>query len=236
MKMTKKKVFVIAVAVCLIAIISMSTLAWFTDSDDVTNKFMIATSDDVEPDDIFSIDVWENVPGKDNNQDDYTYEDILPGDVLKKEVNVENTGYYDQYVRVTVTVSDAAAWMTALNTNGKIPHLNKIVEGFNQPETIWVDYTAAQVGDDLVYTMYYQHILLGDQESIYDGAGKHQDVVTLFTAVKIPETMTVEQAAAFKHEFAIDVKADAVQTENLGINRSQGEGALEAFVAANFAG
>ena len=60
MKMTKKKVFVIALAICLVAIISMGTLAWFNAQDAVTNDFMIADSDDDTPNEIFSVDVWEN--------------------------------------------------------------------------------------------------------------------------------------------------------------------------------
>ncbi len=229
MKMTKKKVFVAALAICLVAIISMGTLAWFTASDEVTNKFYVADSDDTDPSDIFSIDVWENTPAGDKDPDGYEYKDILPGDVLKKEVNVENTGYYDQYVRVTVTVSDAQAWMNALNTNGAAPKLEQIVDGWDRNANVWVDNSAEVVDDTIVYTMYYNHILLGDQETIYDNAGAHSDVVTVFTAVKIPSTLTVEQAAAFESNFEINVKAEAVQTENLGIDRSQGEGAKEAF-------
>ncbi len=229
MKLTKKKVFVAALAVCLAAILSMGTLAWFSAQDDVTNKFYIASSDDTDPEDIFSIDVWENTPDGDKDPDGYEYKDILPGDVLKKEVNVENTGYYDQYVRVTVTVSDAQAWMTALNTNGVAPKLEQIVDGWDRNANVWVDNSAEVVDDTIVYTMYYNHILLGDMESIYDNGGVHKDVVTVFTAVKIPSTLTVEQAAAFESNFEINVKADAVQTENLGLNRSQGDGAEEAF-------
>ena len=231
MKMTKKKVFVSALAVCLLAILSFGTLAWFNATDEVTNKFMIATSDDVNPEDIFSVDVWENTPDGDKDQDGYEYKDILPGDVLKKEVYVENTGYYDQYVRVTVTVSDAKAWMDALNTKGAIPKLEQIVDGWdrNASPNVWVDNSSELVDDTLVYTMYYNNILLGDEESIYDNGGVHKDVVTVFTAVKIPQSLTVEQAAAFKTNFEINVKAEAVQTENLGLNRSNGDGALEAF-------
>ncbi len=230
MKFTKKKVFVAALAVCLVAILSMGTLAWFSAQDDVTNKFYIASSDDTDPDDIFSIDVWENTPDGDKDQDGYEYKDILPNDVLKKEVNVENTGYYDQYVRVTVTVSDAAAWMDALNTNGKAPKLEQIVEGYDPNANVWTDTSVEITSDDtLVYTLHYMHILLGDQESIYDNGGVHSNVVTVFTAVKIPASLTVEQAAAFKTNFEINVKAEAVQTENLGLNRANGDGALEAF-------
>ena len=231
--MTKRKIFVVALSLCLVATLSMGTLAWFNAEDSIENKFLIADSDDDTPDEIFSIYVWENTPDKDKNQDPYTYKDILPGDVLKKEVNVENTGYYDQYVRVTVTVSDAAAWMTALKTNGAAPKLEKIVDGYDPNANVWVDTSVEidTVNDKLVYTMYYNGILLGDQDSIYDGAGVHKDVVTVFTAVKIPESLTREEAAEFKTAFEITVKAQAVQTENLGVDRTAGEGALEAFTA-----
>ena len=68
MKLTKKKVFVAAIALCLIAIISAGTLAWFQASDEVTNKFMIADSDqDGTPD--FSVDVWENDPADPEEKD-----------------------------------------------------------------------------------------------------------------------------------------------------------------------
>ena len=225
MKVTKKKVLLASLAVCLLALLSARTLAWFTDSKEVVNEFQIATSEDTEKDDIFSVDVWENTPEGEKDQDGYVYEDILPGDVLKKEANVENTGYYDQYIRVTVTVSDAAAWQSALNTT-KVPKLEDIVNGWDRNANIWVDNSSEIVDDKIVYTMYYNGILQGDMESIYDN---HKSVVTVFTEVKIPQSLTVEQAVAFKNNFAISVKADAVQTENLGIDRSQGEGAKEAF-------
>ena len=78
----KKKVFIIALAVCLIAILSFSTLAWFTDKDTVENEFLVAGSDDQDPDEIFSVDVWENTPEGIEDQDGYTYNDIQPGDKL----------------------------------------------------------------------------------------------------------------------------------------------------------
>ena len=230
MKMTKKRVFAVALAVCLLAILSSGTLAWFNAQDDVTNQFYIASSDDTNPEDIFSIDVKENTPESDGDQDGYEYKDILPGDVLKKEVIVENTGYYDQYARVTVVVSDAAAWMDALKTNGKAPKLEQIVEGYDPNSNIWTDTSVEITADDtLVYTLYYRNILLGAQDSIYDNGGVHAASVTVFTAVKIPTSLTVEQAAAFQTNFQITVKAEAVQTENLGLDRTQGDGAKEEF-------
>ena len=62
MKLTKKKVLVGALAVGLIATISVGSLAWFSDEDVVENKFKIADSTDDDPEDIFSIDVKEDTP------------------------------------------------------------------------------------------------------------------------------------------------------------------------------
>ena len=202
--MNKKKLLSLALAVIMLAILSFGTLAWFSDDDEVTNNFYIATSDDsTDPDDIFSVDVWENTPDGDNDQDGYEYDDILPGDLLKKDVYVENTGAYDQYVRVTVTISDAEAWINALGADFDV---TKVFVGFDATKWthIWNNLNGAtEIPENIVYVMYYKDILAVD--------GK----INVFTDVQIPTSLTQEQAAAFNGAFYIDVKADAVQTENV---------------------
>ena len=203
MKMTKKKVFVTALAICLVAIISMGTLAWFNAQDEVTNKFMIADSDDDTPDEIFSVDVWENTPDGEKDQDGYEYTDILPGDTLKKEARVENTGYYDQYVRVTVTISDAQAWIAALGADFNVAD---VFDGFVAADWnhIWNNMNGATtIPENFVYVMYYKNIV------------KPGDVINVFNNVKIPTSLTREEAVAFGGNFDITVKAEAVQTENV---------------------
>ena len=203
MKLTKKKVFVSALAICLIAIISMGTLAWFSAQDEVTNNFYIADSDDDTPDKIFSVDVWENTPDGDKDTDGYEYTDILPGDTLKKEARVENTGHYDQYIRVTVTISDAQAWIDALGANFSVAD---VFDGFVASDWnhIWNNMNGATtIPENLVYVMYYKDIV---------EAG---EVINVFNNVKIPTSLTREQAVAFGGNFGITVKAEAVQTENV---------------------
>ena len=203
MKMTKKKVFVTALAICLVAILSMGTLAWFNAQDEVTNKFMIADSDDDTPDEIFSVDVWENTPDGEKDQDGYEYTDILPGDTLKKEARVENTGHYDQYVRVTVTISDAQAWIDALGANFSVAD---VFDGFVAADWnhIWNNMNGATtIPENFVYVMYYKNIV------------KPGDVINVFNNVKIPTSLTREEAVAFGGNFDITVKAEAVQTENV---------------------
>ena len=207
--MGKRKIFIVALAICLVAIISLGTLAWFTDEDQVDNKFYVAGSEDQNPDDVFSIDVWEDDDRDDTNetnadkiQDGIVFDAILPGNDLYKEVNVENTGAYDQYVRAIVTLSDAHLWQELY---GEIyVSLDKIADDLSADFATWsIVYDTES--DTLTYVVYYNKIL------------KPDDVANIFTNVHIPESLTREQAAKMQ-DFTIKVVAEAVQTENVGDN------------------
>ena len=203
MKLTKKKILVAALAVGLIATVSLGSIAWFSDTDKVENKFYIASSDDDNPDDIFSVDVWENTPDGDSDPDGFEYSDIQPGDILKKEANVENTGHYDQYVRVKIKVTDADAWLAVLDKTAGTVRLADIFDGYEGGK--WEHGSCEVTSDDkLVFTIYLKDVLTSGNS------------VEVFKNVKIPADMTTEQAAAFDNEFGVDVVADAVQTQNVG--------------------
>lgn len=227
--MSKKKLLSLSLVVIMIAILSFSTLAWFSDSDDVTNKFHVATSDDPsDPDDIFSVDVWEKVdtdgdgepdtpnPGEDADGGEAVFENILPGAKYLKNPIVENTGAYDQYIRVVVTLSDAQAWVDAL---GYGYDLSKIFVGHD--ETLWTRSVGTHDADNdqLVY-VYYLNKTLAPEET-----------VELFTHVQLPTSLTQEQMAKLNGGFELSIRADAIQTENLGEGVDT---AAEAFAAANW--
>ncbi len=211
MKNKKLKLLVLALAVCLIAVASLGTLAWFTANDSVTNNFYIANSED-DPDAIFSVDVWEDdtladPDGEEKIQGGINYPNILPGDNLYKEVNIENTGSYEQYIRATVTVSDASVWQTIFGET-YVP-LEKLADNLNEKFDVWsVVYDIAE--DTLTYVLYYDSILPAEGE----------DIVTLFTNIHIPEAINRFQAAELAGSFTISVVADAVQTKNVGDNAS----------------
>ena len=201
MKLTKKKVFVVALAVCLLAVASMGTLAWFSAEDEVTNKFLVANSED-DPDEIFSVDVWEKTPGEEKDQDGHDYENIQPGDLLLKEAHVENTGSYDQYIRVTVTISDAQAWIAALGADFNV---TDVFVGFDITKWnhIWNNLSENPAAEEIVYVMYYNGTLGVDED------------ITVFTNVQIPTSLDQYQMAEFGGNFSIKVEADAVQTANV---------------------
>ena len=230
MKFTKKKVFVAALAICLVAIISMGTLAWFSDTDSVSNNFMVTDSDKT-PDDVFSVDVTEfvaddGVTTPTSVTDGYTFEDIAPGDELTKQPFVTNKGEYDQYIRVTVTISDQAAFEDALGES--FPVASAFV---NINTTDLVLESSATENDSLVYVYYVNKIVAP------------ADSIRLFDGVIVPTGLTQQNIAneklsdgvtanTLKDGFTIDIFAEAVQANNTVVNATElnsVEAAREAF-------
>ena len=206
MKLNKKKVLVTSLAVSLIAILSFGTIAWFSDSDSVTNKFMVATSTE-EPDDIFSVEVMEQVDKDgdgdyDGNDatvfDGFTYENILPGDKLVKRPWVHNTGSYDQYIRVKVIVDHAQEW-SDMGAN--------VSELLDVDTSKWtLENANPQIVDNKVTYVYY-----------YNGILAPTKMVRVFGIVEIPSELTQDDMAKFENGvFTMDIVAEAVQTENVG--------------------
>lgn len=202
-KMTKKKVFVVALALCLVAIISFGTLAWFTAQDSVTNEFYVGDST-TDPDNVFGIDVWEVVDeeeiGKGTAEDKgATYENILPGEKLSKEPYLTNTGVHPQYVRAIVTVSEATLLREAME--GAWGDADLFLAGTHENWTL-TDILFTD-DDELVYVYYYNHVLT---------AGATTDA--LFEEVVIPTGMTLDQAQAMEN-FTVSILGQAIQSEHL---------------------
>lgn len=221
MKMTKKKVFVAALAICLVAILSMGSLAWFSAQDSVTNNFYVADSTDNDPDDIFSVDVYEKYDSDDDGtpeeyQRGISYNDILPGDKLDKDAIVKNTGHYDQYIRVIITISDKAVFKSIVESTGAdfdTYDVRQHFVGFDSSKWDLVNSTMDNSGESIQYVLYLNDVL------------KAGDFFSVFTGVEIPEAMTQEHASHFDDDgvwgFTIDVKAQAVQTDNVGDNAAE---------------
>ena len=200
MKMTKKKVFVAALAVCLVAILSLGTLAWFTATDEVENIFKVSTDDETQKPD-FKLDLFEHKADEDGKIDDTeveanTYDNVAPGDKLFKDPTVRNDGQYDMWVRISVTLEDYAAWEAIL---GDDYDFSAILTGVS---TDW-SLDRSTVGTDTL--VYYK-----------DAELAVGDTSTLFTGVEIPgEEFTVDNMPT---EFSLKLVADAIQSDNTGTN------------------
>lgn len=203
--MNKKKLLSLALVVIMVAILSFSTLAWFNDSDSVTNEFYVADSNDTSPDDIFSVDVYEKVPvdaehpdGKEDGG--LKFENVVPGQVLAKAPVVENTGRYAQWVKLTITFSSTTAWNALVDDPQKGPiHLLTLASDF---DTNWKGESFVRGEDTIVYTYYLK-------EALQPGA-----TVNVFTAVNIPTSLDQSDFFGIKDEaITLDIKAEAIQLE-----------------------
>lgn len=227
MKFTKNKVFVAALAICLIAILSMGSLAWFNANDEVTNTFKVAdstTDNDTAPDFSIMVDETSNIidsSGPQRTEDGNTYENILPGDKLAKDPTVTNTSTtYKQYIRVNVIISKAFADQVAeaQGTTANTLDFSRLFDGFDATK-----YEATRVVDSTTLTDYYIYAYY------VNGKINAGDSFTVFTKVNIPNNF-VQSDMAYG-TFNINVKAEAVQTENLGDGVDT---ASEAFAAVNW--
>ena len=210
--MNKRRVLTTAIAVCLIAILSCGTLAYFTSTKSITNKFYTASYDPENPptaDELFSIKIYETAKDGAEDTDGLEYKDILPGQELSKDPTIVNTGKYSAYVRLSVTVTDATAWKTVCQKYSL--NLEDIFGGIN---TKWErkEISEDTAADTLTYVYYLNEELAAGAES------------TLFETVKIPTQLTVEEMTELSY-FEIQITGDAIQSANTGAN------AYEAFTA-----
>lgn len=224
--MNKKKVVVVALAVSLVAILSLGSLAWFNAKDEITNKFYVATSDD-EGAPEFSIDVKENVSndngatlGTGTTDDGNTYEWVVPGDEIKKNPSVTNTGDYDQWVRVNISISqtfaDQVAEAQGVDSYEDID-FERLFTGFDS-DKYEATRTVFEATIDGVEYYTYSYYFIDKLEPIDEDDDTVYCTQQIFEAVNIP-TSFVQDDMSYG-AFQIIVKADAVQADNTGSKAS----------------
>lgn len=202
--MKKNRILAAAVAICLVAILAWGTLAYFTDSDTVTNSFMTATSTDPDQK-LFDVDLYETDVDNDGNVKANTYTDILPGQTMEKDPTVKNTGLYDQYVRLNVTFSNANEWKAACAAHG----IADVTALFGNLNSEWELKETKEENNTITYVYYLNRVLEPEQTS------------TLFDEVTIPESFTINDMNTLK-TFTLTIVADAIQSDNNGTNAVEG--------------
>ena len=212
MRLTRKKVLALALIVCLLAIASAGSRAWFSYTDSVENVFKVADTDGNESPD-FSMALWET--GEDGaHVKEKEYTDLLPGDVLDKDPTVENTGNYDQYIRAYVTFSDASALQDACEKYGLSADLRSWL---NVDGTAWTadDAVKEDANADTVTYIYYLNRVLEKKD------GTTTDKQQQFTTVSIPGAFVSDDLSGDAAVFNVDVDAEALQVENITANNAK---------------
>lgn len=189
--MNKKKI----VTVCLVAALMVTaliggSLAYFTDTENATNTFTVGNVD-IE----LTEDGW--IDGSTAN----------PGVAVTKKPVVNNIGENEAWIRVNVTISDAAAFKAAMQAHN-ITDLATVFAGHDEDYWKRASITEDADADTITYSYYYK-----------EKVAKNASTQPIFTSVTIPAAFTSAEMAAIngdnKDGFKIIVTADAIQTAGL---------------------
>lgn len=214
--MSRKKILTIASVFCMSALAAGVTLAYFTDTDEVTNRFVTQGSFDIqilekESDDGTFVD-------EDDPSGGIEYKNFLPGQRLQKEPFVKNEGSYDEWVRVKVIVPRWSVWKNAFERHG-IPNVGpetfseKVLCEYNTEDWERSGYIEDASNDTLIIKFYLKSKLEPKKESS-----------CVFHYVKIPPEFDAEDLKEdVLGKFDIKLVAEALQADNTGTN------AIEAF-------
>ena len=141
---------------------------------------------------------------------------------------MENTGKYDQYVRVVVTLSDITVWKQALGIESldEAVDLGRFFVVEDNFDDVWyrndADTAYDSANDTLTYVYYYNGVLTATDAA-----------VNFIHAVKIPGELNQNHVESMEGAFELTIKAQAIQTENILANKSADEyrNAIDSFAA-----
>ena len=208
MKM-KNKAFILALSMVLLAAVSvLGTMAYFTDSEAVTNTFTVGSvkinldESAVKPDGTVIQDV-DRV-----TENDY---ELLPGRAYVKDPTVTvKGGSSDAYVRMMVTVNYSSQ-LDAIFAQGGLD-LMSIFVGYDSAKWILHDVTEDVAANTRTYEFRYKEVVAASDSDTPLGS--------LFTGFTVPGGITSEQLASLvtkdaagkiTDQFKIMVEAHAIQ-------------------------
>lgn len=204
--MKKKSILMAAIAVMLVAVLVVGgTLAYFTDTKSATNTFTMGNV-------AITLDETDV-----NNPDARTTKgntyNVYPGQTVKKDPIVHNTGKNAAYIRATVNVSN---WMNLVSAyypdfketfpnDGYKAALNLLVgelgEGWSVVDVVKGDtFTIGQF--DAKFILKYDGTLAAGSET-----------TPMFTQVMVPAGLDNANASTFS---SVKVQAQAIQADGFG--------------------
>lgn len=205
MKKQRKFVFWAASLLLTGALAAGGTLAYLTDKDTVTNKFVVGKVDIVGREPAYSPDP----DGKTNK--------IVPTQVIPKDPRIENTGKNDSYVYMDVSIPIAkviTADSAGRRQNGGTAAETELFT-MNQMSKKWVLMYKKKQNNTMVYTYYYNEVLAPSRTT--------EPLFTSVTAANIIEGQLDEK------EVDIPINYYAIQVLNTGEGNSVGERAVRAW-------
>jgi len=198
---TKSKVLVLMLsAAALVAASVFGTMAYLTDTDNVTNTFTVGRVEIV----LDEADVKTDGTLETNERVQENQYHLLPGHTYIKDPTVTvKAGSEESYVRMMVTVT----FKNPLTDSQLATKLEEIFSGYEAE--IW-NRAAKTVSEERnVITYEYRYYTTADDKSGPNGDGKLEP---LFTALTVPGTYTNE-TIEFLGGMSIVVNAHAIQSD-----------------------
>lgn len=237
--MNKRKLMMLAVAVCMVAILAIGgTLAYFTDTESAQNVFTIGGVDVTlfeskvrAEDDEKGFPGYVDDDGDEQTVKENTYAGLVPGSSICKDPTVTNVGETDAYIRVSIKHNNQDAIFHAFETQEnffasltgiadtmpKVEHMDvawKLSDGTaGKDATNRKEYTLNN--DEKIYVFWFKDVLAT------------KEFITLFTGIQIPAGFVEADMAAFDG-LEINIWADAIQADGFADVKE----AFEAFDAA----
>lgn len=225
--MNKRKLMLVAVALCMVAILGFGgTLAYLTDTDHAKNVFTVGNVDIT----LFESEVAENT--ENNGLLKYTdadgenkwtvqgntYDNLMPGSSVVKDPTVTNVGDNDVYVRILVKYNNNAA---IYNYVSEDMLLTTIVTGLNidgapEMDSAWKLEDGTYADDDDNIKASYENILGNDEHVLAFYVTERlakDETFTLFEGFTVPTSFTATELEAVFGDLQIDITAHAIQAD-----------------------
>ncbi|MBQ8507129.1 MAG: hypothetical protein IJ466_06845 [Clostridia bacterium] len=202
-----KKLAILTVAIALLVCVTVyATVAFFTDTEEVTNTFTVGKVQ-------IKLDEEDLSKGDGSRTEDGNEYHLVPAEIYTKDptVTVEK-GSEPAYVRMIVTVNHYS------KLNGMISggfHPAVLVEGYNDAK--WPLYNASvdTATDTITYEFRYHQVV--------DAKAADVKLDPLFTHFTVPEELTAFQllelmgdSTTKEDDFAIKIVGHAIQTTGFG--------------------
>lgn len=196
----KKRTRLAVAAVSLGALMTVGgTLAWFTDTEEVTNVVTMGKVD---------ITLSETGMGSGMTEDGgLIMEDIMPGDKRYKEAKVDNVGN-DAYVRAKVIVTSSSAGVMNTFVDGNADNDLQMLNFQNQPYSVDWERVVLEDGTVGFQTIYYY-----ENDATGDVFKKDAATWNPFMGFAVPGSWDNALAEA---GFNVKFVAEAVQADNMG--------------------
>jgi len=236
-----KKIVIGALSICLVAAMAIGgTMAFLTDSEQVTNHFSLGDLDITIDEPGWEDDTHENPDDPDGPDEPGDGEDLVPGDTKDKDPTVTAVEG-NSYMRVVMTIKDRDSGEVITDT----ARLDLILQTIRYAEDdAIVEGTPYALADLATYNTVNSKFVKDTERSSdgvyyynYDGIFNKDDKAVLFTDIVIPTDWNQEELNTLRgiyytdadgnevaadaegatktyHNYMIEIQAQAIQSDN----------------------